>query len=257
MVKTIILCNEDSDSRAIASLLRQDQHAIDLVGSDYKTGTSDLSAYDLIILDARNGMFSRTLENCRQYRAEGLKNPMVVIMPEDDPEKEALMLNAGADDCFISGFCGPELSARIRALLRRPRDAQSSVLRIQDIEIDCTAARVKRGGEIIPLTRKEYEILSLLVRYPNKSFTPESILKRVWDSGSGSTVATVRTHMKTLRRKIGDAPEQRLIRTTRGWGYKVVDPGNTESTSETEEAQAQDVPEMAQLPAPEYSAVQY
>ncbi len=229
MTKTILVCGNHSDSREIVSLLRQDQHVVDVVTNLIDQSDIEIFSYDLVILDSRNDFGDKVIDECRNYRAAGIRAAIVVVVAEEDPAREASILDAGADDCLFSGFCGPELPARIRALIRRRHEGHAAVLKIQDVEIDCSALRVTRAGEEISLTRKEFEILSLLMRYPNKSFTPDSILKRVWTPSSCSSVATVRTHMKTLRKKIGDARDQRVIKTTRGWGYKVVDSVSVDS----------------------------
>ena len=96
------------------------------------------------------------------------------------------------------------------------------VLQVRDLEMDCEAARVFKSGAEIDLTSKEFSLLELLMRYPNQSFSLESILNRVWPSDSAASVDTVRTHMKTLRRKLGDSEENGLIRTKRGAGYRIV-----------------------------------
>lgn len=107
--------------------------------------------------------------------------------------------------------------------MRRPQSYAGKVLTVRDIELDTETSRVFRAGSEIDLTSKEFSLLELLMRYPNQSFTLETILNRVWQSDSAASVDTVRTHMKTLRRKLGDSEENGLIRTKRGAGYRIVD----------------------------------
>ncbi|QQR59198.1 MAG: winged helix-turn-helix transcriptional regulator [Candidatus Melainabacteria bacterium] len=92
-----------------------------------------------------------------------------------------------------------------------------------DLELDTANSTVTRGGTQIDLTAKEFGMLELLMRYPNKSFTLEAILDRLWDADSNASIDSVRTHMKTLRKKLGDNDENGIIRTKRGQGYRIVD----------------------------------
>ena len=138
-------------------------------------------------------------------------------------EDKATGLNAGADDYLVKPFHPVELNARVQALLRRPQSYAGKVLTVRDIELDTEACRVFRAAQEVDLTSKEFSLLELLMRYPNQSFTLETILSRVWQSDSSASVDTVRTHMKTLRRKLGDSEENGIIRTKRGAGYRIVD----------------------------------
>jgi DNA-binding response OmpR family regulator len=133
-------------------------------------------------------------------------------------------LNAGADDYLVKPFHPTELDARVNALLRRPATYAGKKLSIRDIELDTASGTVMRGGNEVELTAKEFSLLELLMRYPGQSFSLEAILDRVWDSDSAASIDTVRTHMKTLRKKIGDNNEaDGIIRTKRGQGYRIVD----------------------------------
>jgi DNA-binding response OmpR family regulator len=163
------------------------------------------------------------LEVCRQYRSQGGKVPVLMLTARGAVEDRAAGLDAGADDYLVKPFHPIELSARVRALLRRPSSLTGRVLKVQDLEMDTVECRLTRSGRDIQLTSKEFSLLELLMRYPNQSFTLEAILDRLWQSDSCASIDTVRTHMKTLRRKIGDNEESGLIQTKRGQGYKIVD----------------------------------
>jgi DNA-binding response OmpR family regulator len=92
--------------------------------------------------------------------------------------------------------------------------------------LDTTTFRVTRAGKEVELALKEIAILELLMRHPNQRFTAEALLQRVWRSDASASVETVRTHMKTLRKKLNDNNENPLIRTTRHLGYRIVDGGD-------------------------------
>lgn len=224
MSRTLLVCENNTEAREFANFLEQEQHEVDVIFSSFleRIMSEESPEYEQIIFYCRS-QSEALLSDCRHYRISGGKEPLVVVLAEDNPDFESILLDAGVDDCLLNTSCRDELPARLRLLQIRRQAGLTGVIKIRDLELDCQSARVTRCGSEIPLTRKEFEILNLLMKYPNKSFTSESILKRVWDSSSNSTVATVRTHVKTLRRKIGDVGDDALIKTTRGWGYKVVD----------------------------------
>jgi DNA-binding response OmpR family regulator len=203
--------------------LEHDRHLVDHVsrGGDALAQVKS-HAYDLVILDWMlpdiNG-----LDVCSQYRKTGGKVPVLMLTARGSVEDRAAGLDAGADDYLVKPFHPTELSARVRALLRRPNAITGRILKVQDLEMDTTECRVARGGTEIQLTSKEFSLLELLMRYPNQSFTLEAILDRLWQSDSYASIDTVRTHMKTLRKKIGDNDDCSLIQTKRGQGYKLVD----------------------------------
>ncbi|MBY0549235.1 MAG: response regulator transcription factor [Candidatus Obscuribacterales bacterium] len=224
MARTLLICEDNTEAREFANFLEQEQHEVDVIYSSFldRIMCEESPDYAQIIFYCRNQP-ETVLSDCRHYRISGGKEPLMVVLVEDNPDFESVLLDAGVDDCLLSTSYRDELPTRLRLLQIRRQAGLTGVIKIRDLELDCQSARVTRCGSEIPLTRKEFEILNLLMKYPNKSFTSETILRRVWDSSSNSTVATVRTHVKTLRRKIGDFGDDGLIKTTRGWGYKVVD----------------------------------
>jgi DNA-binding response OmpR family regulator len=176
--------------------------------------------YELIVLDWMLPDITG-VEVCEQYRSGGGQAPILMLTARGTVDDKAQGLEAGADDYMVKPFHPKELTARVRALLRRPRNVEGKVLHARDIEFDTATRRVSRNGKDIELTPKEAALLELLMRYPNRSFTLESILDRLWQSDSTASIDTVRTHMKTLRKKVGDNEEDPLIRTKRGAGYSL------------------------------------
>lgn len=223
MAKILLVEDDKNLAYLLQMQLEHDRHLVDLVtrGLD---ALSQLQShtYELVILDWMLPDIAG-IEVCKQYRQTGGKVPVLMLTAKGAIEDKAAGLNAGADDYLVKPFHPTELEARVRALLRRPTSWAGKTLTVKDLELDTQTGRVTRQGDEIELTAKEFSLLELLMRYPNKSFSLEAILDRVWHSDSAASIDTVRTHMKTLRKKIGDTEENGLIRTKRGLGYRIVD----------------------------------
>lgn len=206
------------------------QHHLELnhyLSEAVKTGKEglkhlDSGAYDLAILD---WMLPDMLgvEVCKLFRSNGGSIPILLLTSKNSSEEKAIGLDSGADDYLVKPFDPTELMARLRALLRRPVGFTGKMLKVQDVEMDTSTFRVTRAGKEVDLALKEIAILELLMRHPNQRFTAEALLRRVWRSDASASVETVRTHMKTLRKKLNDSNESPLIRTTRHLGYRIVD----------------------------------
>ncbi|MBU6451777.1 MAG: response regulator transcription factor [Cyanobacteria bacterium REEB67] len=220
-----ILLVEDDENLAflLKMQLEQARYLVDHVAAGLVALSQlKMSSYDLIILDWMLPDISG-VDVCRQYRGSSGRVPILMLTARGAVEDRASGLNAGADDYLVKPFHPVELNARVQALLRRPTSYAGKTLQVKDIELDTEANRVFKSGLEIDLTSKEFSLLELLMRYPNQSFGLETILSRVWQSDSTASVDTVRTHMKTLRRKLGDSEENGIIRTKRGAGYRIVD----------------------------------
>lgn len=114
-----------------------------------------------------------------------------------------------------------ELSARIRALLRRPVALTGSVLQVGELSLEPTTFKVSRSGKEINLLPKEFALLEFLMRHPNQVFSAEALLDRVWSSDSESSPETIRTYIKRLRKKIDQQGEPSMLSTVHGVGYKL------------------------------------
>ncbi len=222
MAKILLVEDDDSLAYLLKMQLEQTRHLVDVA----RKGLDALvqlrcNSYDLIILDWMLPDLAG-VEVCRQYRSSNGKVPVLMLTAKGTVEDKAAGLNAGADDYLVKPFHPTELDARVNALLRRPPSYMGKRLSVADIELDTASGVVTRNGLEIELTAKEFSLLELLMRYPNQSFSLEAILDRVWDSDSSASIDTVRTHMKTLRKKLGDEGES-IIKTKRGQGYRIVD----------------------------------
>src|SRR5262249_18131899 len=153
------------------------------------------------------------LEICREFRGHSGTTPILMLTAKGSVDDKELGLDAGADDYLTKPFSLKELSARVRALLRRPQPIIGTVYKLRDITIDTANRRVSRDDTEIRLVPKEYSLLEFLVRHANQVFSSEALLARVWESDSSVMPDTVRTHIKTLRKKLGDSGDPPIIQT--------------------------------------------
>ena len=150
--------------------------------------------------------------------------PIIMVTARDDTHDVVAGLEAGADDYMTKPFAPKELSARIRALLRRNRPLSSdvSMIRIGDLEVTPDQGVVKRGGEEIHLTKTEFRLLCELASNPGKVFSRESLLEKVWGYDYFGDGRLVDVHIRRLRTKVElDAAHPRHVVTVRGMGYKL------------------------------------
>lgn len=213
------------DEEAIADFLvrglSENGYAVDLA----KDGIAalDLASsfdFDLILLDILlPGIDGFAV--CRQLRERHVKTPILMLTALDTVENRVLGLDSGADDYLIKPFAFAELLARIRALLRREAGLVYPMLEIEDLVIDPTARQVKRAGQTIELTAKEYALLEYFMRNQGRVLTREMITDRLWSFDSASFTNVIDVYVGRLRRKIDDSHDVKLIQTVRGVGYKI------------------------------------
>jgi two-component system response regulator MprA len=159
------------------------------------------------------------LDVARRLRGKGVRTPILMLTARDEIEDRVAGLDAGADDYVVKPFALEELLARVRALLRRTDAGSGDVLRYADLELDPRSREVRRGGELLELTRTEFSLLELFILNPRQVLTRSVIFERVWgyDFGYGSNSLDV--YIGYLRRKTEAGGRPRLIQTVRGVGY--------------------------------------
>lgn len=180
----------------------------------------------LILLDIRLPDMSG-FDVCRQLRAEGLRQPILILTARDEELDRVMGLELGADDYVVKPYRLRELIARIRALLRRAygelaAPIKGGRLRFGDIELDLERLQVRRGGKPVELTPTEFRLLRYLVSTPQRPFSRAELIETIWgyDSDIGSE-RTVDVHIRHLREKLEDDPTNpRWLVTVRGVGYK-------------------------------------
>lgn len=174
---------------------------------------------DLVLLDVMLPGLDG-IEVCRRIRREsGI--PIVMLTARTDTIDVVVGLNAGADDYILKPFKPQELTARVRARLRRGDDVEPERLSIADLVIDVAGHSVKRDGRIVPLTPLEFDLLVALARKPWQVFSREVLLEQVWGYRHAGDTRLVNVHVQRLRSKIEKDPEHPdVVVTVRGVGYK-------------------------------------
>ena len=172
------------------------------------------AAPDLLVLDLGLPGLDGVAVCCR-LRDKGLALPILMLTARDGLDDRVAGLDAGADDYLVKPFAPEELSARVRALLRRGEEPRE-LLAFDDIVFDVRSRRVRRGGEDISLSMREADLLELLMRNARQVVSRELALERVWGSAVAASPNVVDRYVSYLRSKLGE-PE--LIQTIRGVGF--------------------------------------
>jgi DNA-binding response OmpR family regulator len=178
------------------------------------------ASFDLVVLDVmlpgRSG-----IEIMSAMRKKGLRVPVLLLTARDTVEDRVRGLDSGADDYLIKPFAFAELSARVRALLRRGKQESPVALELADLRIDLLTRRVRRGSRQLQLTTREYEVLEYLMRNQEEIVSREMLGRDVWgESTRHSTLDNViDVHIARLRRKVDDGFATKLVRTVRGVGF--------------------------------------
>lgn len=218
----ILIIEDDVDLRdLIRSYLEEQSFVVDAT-SDGERGLylANTNQYDLVILDLslprKDGA-----EICREIRQAECHVPILVLSVTGEILAKVMLINSGADDYMTKPFDFPELIARIKALLRRPRIIEQTVLIVDDLMLNTETNKVIRGNRTINLTRKEFSLLQYLMKSKGKVLSRGSILEHVWSANSDPFSNTIESHILNLRKKIGTDTEKELIHNIPGRGYKI------------------------------------
>ena len=179
--------------------------------------------YDCIVLDIMLPEMDG-FELIKKMREEGKDTPVIMLTAKDSIEDRVEGLNRGADDYLVKPFDFRELVARVNAVTRRRTEPKRAVLHCGPLMLDPIARECKAEGEMIPLRRREFDILELLMRYENQVFSREKIIGLVWKKEYDGTSNVVDVHVKYLRDKLRPYNLDTVVVTVRGVGYKVTCP---------------------------------
>jgi two-component system copper resistance phosphate regulon response regulator CusR len=221
-MRVLVIEDDRKVANFIQSGLEQEGYAVDLLNDGAEAGDQARAIeYDAVVLDlmlpGRSGF-----QVLRDIRARKASLPVIILTAKDSLDDRVAGLDAGADDYMTKPFALAELSARLRALLRRgaPRE---TVLRVADLEMDTIRRKVRRGGTAIDLKPKEYALLEILMRNVDRPLTKALIIEHVWDIHFDSISNVVEVHINSLRNKIDKGFDPPLIHTVRGVGYVLTD----------------------------------
>ncbi|MGA3073449.1 MAG: response regulator transcription factor [Bryobacteraceae bacterium] len=222
-MRILVIEDEPKLGKALQEGLQAEQYEVSLA----QTGEegfylAEVENFDLVVLDVmlpgRNG-----LEILATMRARGSKTPVLLLTAKDAVEDRVRGLDAGADDYLVKPFAFPELLARIRALNRRGVPETSPKLRVADLQMDVVARSVRRDGQTLELTAREFELLEYLLRHQGHVVSREMLTREVWKEAGRHTPLdnVIDVHVARLRRKVDDRFEPKLVHTVRGVGFVV------------------------------------
>lgn len=218
-MRILLVEDEPAAAQMVAKGLREQTYAVDLAGDGeaalYQASIND---YDLILLDV-NLPGKDGLEVCRELRASGSIVPVLMLTARDAIQDRVAGLDTGADDYLTKPYAFHELLARVRAVMRRGPALTSDKIVVGDLVIDKKARIVKRAGQVIELTAKEYALLEYLVRRADEVVGRADIAEHVWDENFDPFSNLIEVYIQRLRRKIDDNFPTKLLRTRRGEGY--------------------------------------
>ncbi len=219
-MRILIVEDEKNIREFLQTSLKAQSYAVD-TASDGEKGSfmARTNDYDVILLD--NGLPKKDgLTVCREIRNAGKDMPILIVSVKSEIPDKVTLLNAGADDYITKPFSLDELSARIKALLRRPKISTVPQLTIDTIVLDTTTQKVMRGGERVYLTRKEFALLEFLLKNKGSVLSRGMIMEHVWNIESDPFSNTIEAHIGNLRKKI-ETKKKHFIYNIPGRGYKI------------------------------------
>lgn len=221
-MRILLIEDEHKIARALKKTLEQESYAVDLAfDGDEGYAMATTEPYDLAIIDRMIPGAYDGIAIVKAMREAKIHTPILLLTALSGVSDRTFGLDSGADDYLVKPFALEELLARARALLRRPTHQQSTVLRAGDLSLDTVTYEVKRGTKQIKLTSKEFALLEYLLRNQDRPLPKELIISHVWDYDADILPNTVEVYIKYLRSKIDTPFKRHLIKTVRGFGYKL------------------------------------
>ena len=218
-MRILLIEDDEKVARAVSKGLEAERFAVDRVGDglDGLHASREVS-YDLVILDLMLPGLSGT-ELLVRLRQTNKEVPVLVLTARDAVSDKIANFEAGADDYLTKPFAFAELAVRVKALLRRGPVTRANVLRIADLEIDRLSHQVRRGGDAIKLTSKEYSLVEYLALNAGRVVSRSMIVEHVWDQSFEGLTNIVDVYVRQLRAKLDEPYKAQLIHTARGAGY--------------------------------------
>jgi DNA-binding response OmpR family regulator len=220
-MRLLIVEDETELAEALADGLRNVGYAADIAGTigdaDEKTS---ITPYDVVVLDL-NLPDGDGVSFCRQLREAGSQAAVLMLTARDKVQDRVRGLDSGADDYLVKPFALEELTARIRALLRRAEAKRRPVLRVGELEVSPATVAATYRGVALDLTSREFAVLEYLARRSPEVVPVEELMEHVCDEFANPFSNTIRVHLANLRRKLRDAADDPLIETIIGRGYRL------------------------------------
>ncbi len=219
--KVLVVEDDLSIAQVLKDALTEAKYMVDLVhnGADARAYLNSVN-YDLIVMDWQlpdtTGIALTT-----EFRAKGGATPVLFLTGRNSVPDRITGLDSGGDDYLTKPFDIRELLSRVRALLRRPTPVTYKALKVRELELDPVQHVVNLNGAEIKLYPKEFSLLELFMRHPQRVFSGDELLNKVWPTDSDASIETVRTTILRLRQKIETDPDNPLVRTIRGVGYRL------------------------------------
>jgi len=214
-MRILVVEDEHHIAQALKKGLEQEAYAVDLAFdgvAGYDLGSTE--EYDIILLDLMLPKMDGS-EVCANLRKEGIQTPILMLTAKDQIIDKVEGLDAGADDYLAKPFAFDELLARIRALLRRPREVADTILAVGNVVMDVRKKEVKVDNRRIMISAKEYALLEYFLRHANQIVSKQQLIEHVWDYDADILPNTVEVYVKKLREK------DIQIQTIRGFGYRL------------------------------------
>lgn len=222
-MKVLVVDDEDLLVEFLRRSLKADNHVVEIARNGQDAVTKAISRnYDVILLDVimpiKDGV-----QVCKELREQQIETPILILSSRDSETARVQGLDAGADDYLIKPFGYKELSARLRALQRRPRHVDQPLLRVKNIELDPARRIVSVSGRDIDMRPKEFSLLEYLMRHAGTAVSRYEILEKVWGVSAFNTSNRLDVCIKQVREKIGDnvANGPHIIKTVHGFGYRI------------------------------------
>lgn len=223
-MRILVVDDEPDLAEAIAAALRRDGYAVDVAGSGFDAlERLGHTSYDLVTLDLSLGDIDGA-EICRLIRSDDRFDPttrVLMVTARDTIADRVAGLDHGADDYLVKPFALPELSARVRSLMRRQASTTDAVLRVGEIELHAANHTVSAAGVELSLAAKEFALLRYFMTNAGAVLSQERLLEHVWDEMADPFTSTVRVTVGTLRRKLTKALGESPIETIIGAGYRL------------------------------------
>lgn len=221
-MRVLIIEDEHKIARALKRALEQESYAVDICyDGDEGYAMATTEPYDAAIIDRMLPGEYDGISIVKAMRNEKIHIPVLFLTALGSTTDKTTGLDIGADDYLVKPFAIEELLARLRALLRRPAEQLETVLKAGDLTLDTANYSVKRGDNEISLTTKEFGLLEYLLRNKGRIMTKDAIIAHVWDYDADILPNTVEVYIKYLRNKVDKPFRSNLIKTVRGFGYKL------------------------------------